>query len=258
MDATTKISYPSKGHASCLQVEDHSFWFKHRNECISTLVGRFFPSGRFVDVGGGNGFVARRLVDDGLDVVLVEPGADGVRHARELRGLEQVVQGTLQDAVPLLGETGAIGAFDVVEHIEDDAAFIDQVADALSERGFFFATVPAHRWLWSNADDEAGHYRRYTSRSFTGLLSARFDVLFSSYFFAPLIPPVAILRALPYRLGRRLATDDESAAREHGTSNGIAARTMSAMLRNEVSRIASLKPLKFGSSLIVAARKKPV
>ncbi|WP_266180855.1 class I SAM-dependent methyltransferase [Dyella humicola] len=258
MDATAKISYPSTGHTSCLQVEDHSFWFKHRNECISALIGRFFASGRFVDVGGGNGFVARKLVDDGLDVILVEPGADGARHARELRGLENVIHGTLLDAMPLLGEAGAIGAFDVVEHVEDDAAFIDQVADALSERGLFFATVPAYQWLWSSADDEAGHYRRYTSRSFTDLLSTRFDMLFSSYFFAPLIPPVAISRALPYRLGRRGARDDESAAREHGTSNGMATRAMSAMLRHEVRRISTIKPLKFGSSLIVAARKKAI
>jgi hypothetical protein len=190
--------------------------------------------------------------------MLVEPGADGVRHARELRGLENVVQGTLIDAAPLLRDTGAIGAFDVVEHIEDDAAFIDEVANVLNADGLFFATVPTYQWLWSSADDEAGHYRRYTGKSFADLLSARFDILFSSYFFAPLIPPVALLRALPYRLGRRLAMDEESAGREHGTSNSIAARTMSAMLRREIARISALKPMNMGSSLIVAARKKAV
>ena len=256
MDTTTQTSYPEDGHATCFQVEDDSFWFRHRNECISTLVARFGVPGTFVDIGGGNGFVAKRLADDGYDVALVEPGAEGARNARELRGIEQVVHGALTDAMTEIHGVGAAGAFDVVEHIENDRAFVSQIADFLPDQGMFYSTVPAHTWLWSSADDEAGHFRRYTLASYQALLAERFDVLFASYFFAPLVAPIAILRSLPYRLGRRGGATASDVAREHGTSGGLATRAMVLMLQHEVARIGAQRPMHFGASLIVAARKK--
>ena len=248
------ISYPSSGHNACLLIEDESFWFRHRNECISALVQRFASGDRFADVGGGNGYVARRLQDDGLDVTLIEPGEDGARNARELRGIRKVRCSTLVDSAA--GPFDAIGAFDVVEHIEDDRAFVDQVSDALTERGLFFVTVPAHRWLWSNTDREAGHFRRYTAETLKRLMYPHFDVLFASYFFAPLVPVLAMTRALPYRLGMQSASLEQSASRDHGTTNGAATTALSRLLRHEVQRITTLRPMSFGASLILAARKK--
>jgi SAM-dependent methyltransferase len=257
MDKTNQTSYPEGGHATCFQVEDDSFWFRHRNECISALVRCFGVSGKFVDIGGGNGFVARRLADDGHDVALVEPGAEGARNAREFRGIKQVIQGTLAGAMTELRSVVAAGAFDVVEHIEDDRGFVGQIADLLPDGGMFYSTVPAHAWLWSMADDEAGHFRRYTLASYQALLSEHFDVQFASYFFGPLVAPIAIFRSLPYRLGRRGGAT-ENVAREHGTSGGLATKAMTAMLEHEVSRIGALRPMRFGASLIVAARKKTI
>jgi SAM-dependent methyltransferase len=238
-------------------VEDHSFWFKHRNDCISSLVSRFVQRSRFADIGGGNGFVARRLQDDGHQVVLVEPGPDGAQMARD-RGVARVICGTLGSAKPELGDLDAIGAFDVVEHIEDDAAFVKQVADALPEGGFFFSTVPTHSWMWSAADDEAGHFRRYTAENFSALLAPHFDVKFASYFFGALVLPIVAFRSLPYRLGIRAQSSEAVASREHGTENGLSTRVLSRLLQPEVDRVASLRPQSFGSSLIVAAQKRAI
>lgn len=256
METTSQTSYPDDGHATCLEVEDDSFWFRHRNECISKLVSRLGVQGTFVDIGGGNGFVAKRLSDDGYDVALIEPGADGARNAKELRGIEKVIHGTLGDAMTAFPDVGAAGAFDVVEHIENDRAFVNQVADFLPDRGMFYSTVPTYSWLWSSADDEAGHFRRYTLASYRALLAERFDLQFASYFFAPLVPPIAVFRSLPYRLGRRGGASSSQVAREHGTSGGLATRAMAHMLQREVARIDRLQPLRFGASLIVAAQKK--
>lgn len=41
--ADEAVSYPTDGNALCFQVEDSSFWFKHRNACITTLVKAFPP-----------------------------------------------------------------------------------------------------------------------------------------------------------------------------------------------------------------------
>lgn len=73
-DGVGAISYPDEGNEACFEVEDQSFWFRHRNHCIRELVRNFPPQGPLFDVGGGNGFVAKGLMDAGWEVVLVEPG----------------------------------------------------------------------------------------------------------------------------------------------------------------------------------------
>jgi hypothetical protein len=35
-----KISYPDEGNATCFAIEDRSFWFIHRNQCIITALQR--------------------------------------------------------------------------------------------------------------------------------------------------------------------------------------------------------------------------
>jgi hypothetical protein len=37
------ISYPEEGNEACFEVEDRSFWFRHRNDCIRELVRNFPP-----------------------------------------------------------------------------------------------------------------------------------------------------------------------------------------------------------------------
>jgi hypothetical protein len=37
------ISYSEEGNEACFQIEDQSFWFRHRNDCIRELV-RNFPA----------------------------------------------------------------------------------------------------------------------------------------------------------------------------------------------------------------------
>jgi len=50
---TEKISFPKKGYKNCFQIEDNSFWFKHRNNCIIEIINNFPPPGIILDVWGG-------------------------------------------------------------------------------------------------------------------------------------------------------------------------------------------------------------
>ena len=93
----SEVSYPGEGHASCLAVEEASFWFRHRNNCILEVIKRLPPATPFFDVGGGNGYVAKALQDAGLEVVVVEPGATGALNARR-RGVQHVIRASLEDA----------------------------------------------------------------------------------------------------------------------------------------------------------------
>jgi hypothetical protein len=117
------VSYPAWGNEACFAVEESSFWFRHRNDCILKAIETFPPGAAFFDVGGGNGFVAKAIEDSGVDVVLIEPGLAGVRNALK-RGVRHVVCGTLGQAGFLDRIIPSVGLFDVIEHIENDGEFL--------------------------------------------------------------------------------------------------------------------------------------
>ena len=119
------ISYPERGNQDFFEIEDNSFWFKHRNKCIVSLVNNYPPQdkGPIFDIGGGNGYVSHGLSDSGFSVVLVEAGVNGVRNAKK-RGLEHIICGPFEDGGFARRAIPAIGLFDMLEHIEDDLSFL--------------------------------------------------------------------------------------------------------------------------------------
>lgn len=251
------VSYPSEGNDLCFEIEDDSFWFRHRNACIAALVKAFPPrgSGPIFDIGGGNGFVAKGLMDSGWDVVLVEPGPTGARNAKA-RGLPHVVCASTQSAGFKHGSMPAIGVFDVVEHIEDDIAFLRHLRDLLEPGGMLYLTVPAYRWAWSDEDAYAGHFRRYTKGSLTtALRAAEFKVRFISGIFSWLLMPVFLLRALPYRLRGARQRPADVAMRSDHTLPALIAPLANAVHRRELKMLSRKKPLSLGSSLICVAQK---
>ena len=78
-----KISYPDKGNDSCFAIEENSFWFKHRNNCILESVKNHASRELFFDIGGGNGYVSAFLKNNGVETVLVEPGKQGALNAKK-------------------------------------------------------------------------------------------------------------------------------------------------------------------------------
>jgi SAM-dependent methyltransferase len=249
------VSYPAHGNAACLAVEDRSFWFRHRNRCIVSLVRRYSPDGAFLDIGGGNGFVARGLTAAGISCVLVEPGIDGALAAHS-RGIDPVICARLEDTGLPPASIAAAGLFDVLEHIEDEAAALRQVHLLLKPGGRLFLTVPAYQFLYSADDTAAGHFRRYTISGLShALAGSGFRVGFVSYMFAPLPPLVFLLRTVPSRLGMRRGTDPERDTAEHAP-NGVTARLMDRLLDAEFARIDSGRTLPIGASCLCMAIKE--
>ena len=251
-----EVSYPSGGNDMYSGIEDSSFWFQHRNACIIAAVRAYPPAdGRtVVDIGGGNGFVAAALGDAGFEVVLVEPGRDGARNAKR-RGVETVICASAASARLRDRSPPATGLFDVVEHIRDDVGFLTDIRAKTQHGGRLFVTVPAYAFLWSAEDKLAGHFRRYSLDGIRAVIGrAGFDVEFASYIFRWLPLPVALLRALPYRLGLgRTETRSEDVARDHVVRNNALARILAAASLNEIERLAAGKAMPFGGSCLIVA-----
>ena len=200
---SVELSYPNEVRRRLAESEDSSFWFGHRSAILEDVLLRTprvsRPTG-FWEIGAGNGFVARGLAGQGLDVVAVEPGFSGAIEAAR-RGVETIAA-SLGDLELPDGSLPAAGAMDVIEHLEDPAPLLDEIRRVLVPGGLLLLTVPAFGWLWSAYDEVAGHFRRYTARSLRDEVGAhRFDPIRVSHFMAP-PRPAAVLdagAALPSR-----------------------------------------------------------
>lgn len=250
------VSYPEGRNNVWFHVEDHSFWFRHRNQCILTVVRRFPPPGTFFDIGGGNGYVAKALQDGGVEVVLVEPGTAGARNAIR-RGVTNVVNSTLQDAGFCAGRLGAAGLFDVLEHVEADVTFLADIRRHLVPGGRIYLTVPAFQRLWSKEDVRGGHWRRYTLPHICQVFrESGLEIEYATYFFGFLPLPIFLFRALPFSLG--LASKDnveERANADHRIRNSLVGSIVEGLNRRELRLVAQGRRIGMGASCLVVAKR---
>lgn len=248
------VDYPESGHDWCAAVEDDSWWFAHRNRFLLDVMRRFPPATPLHDVGGGNGVVAAALQRAGIRTIVVEPGQAGARRARD-RGLESI-NATLDEAGLEPTSVGAIGLFDVLEHIDDAQAFLRRSHALLRPEGRIYLTVPAYQSLWSAEDVYARHFRRYTARSLRRSLSkAGFDVELTTYMFAVLPLPVLIFRTLPFRFGRPRPWSAAAVLEDHTPAKGIARGLLAGLLALERFVFRTIGYLPFGGSVVGVGRK---
>jgi SAM-dependent methyltransferase len=138
-----------------------------------------------------------------------------------------------------------IGAFDVIEHIADDGAALDSIAEKLKPTGKFVMTVPAHQWMWSAHDVVNHHKRRYSKRSLKALIDASPMKLQKIGYFNSLLFPLAVAQ----RAASKLRGDEDADVRLPPAPLNAALEKAFAAERYLVGRL----PLPPGLSLFAVA-----
>lgn len=248
------ISYPDEG-LEVLGLEGGAgYWFDHRAESVSRLLARLQIRTMW-EVGSGTGAMASRLVPPLTEVVTVEPLVEGARAAARL-GLP-ALSGTLQDLRLPRGSLECVGAFDVIEHIAQVSDFLREVHRVLQPFGVVVVSVPAFSTLWGDEDDVAGHLRRYTKTSLISQFeSCGFTSLHTEYLFTSLVAPAALLRALPYRLGKRRSKEQVLASLRQQLAVPAAIDYVARAVLAAETAIARRLQLPFGLSVLGAFRPK--
>lgn len=177
--------------------EAGNYWFCARNALIQWALKKYFPQmTSFLEVGVGTGFVLTGIAQTFSKVRLVgaELFAAGLAFAAQRLPQAEMVQMDAR-AIPYVEEFDAAGAFDVLEHIEEDQQVLKGLFRAIRPGGGLLLTVPQHPWLWSPIDDYSFHQRRYRSRALHTLVrAAGFQILRSTSFVSLLLPALLLSR----------------------------------------------------------------
>jgi SAM-dependent methyltransferase len=192
--ADTLTGFDPKSFSELNSSEDGQYWFEPRNRLITALIQRYFPTAaRYLEIGCGTGFVLRGVRSALPKAALVgsEIHPSGLAYARRRLADAGSVQFVQLDArrIPAREAFDLAGAYDVIEHIEDDERVLAELHAALVPGGGAVIAVPQHPFLWSPADELGHHVRRYQRGELEKKMrGAGFEILFSGSYTALLLP----------------------------------------------------------------------
>ncbi len=257
--ASAKISYPEDGNDLSFDLEENGVWFKQRNDLILSLIKKYPFVGDFLDIGGGNGFQAKEIKKSkiGGRVLLCEPGYDGCLFAKK-REVEFVYNGIFQNFPFQDYNIGAVGLFDVVEHIENDTQFLNELYDLLPIGAKVYITVPAMKLLWAEIDPLSGHYRRYNEKEVKRLASeVHFKLIDTGYYFDFYVLPMFLLRVIPFRLGIRKGWDKIVASEKnnHKENKGFITKLIEKAHSRGINKVLQGNKQSIGTSIYIVFEK---
>ena len=189
----SKISFPAENYDSDKTNEEASgFWAVQRATLIAEMLNLYGVETLW-EVGAGNGNAAIPLRNLGFNIIPVEPLQSG---AITLQKNEFATFCSTLEELKLPNDSiNAIGAFDVLEHLEYPQMLLAEIYRVLKPGGFFVCSVPAYQWLFSDFDSSIGHYRRYSRKKIEESLSlSGLIVMSTKYLFGFLVPIAFVLR----------------------------------------------------------------
>jgi SAM-dependent methyltransferase len=233
-------------------IEEKSLWFRSRNRLIVWAIAQHFPrADTLFDLGCGTGYVlaALRRAFPRLRLTGAELFPEGLSYARSRVPDATFYQLDARD-IPFDREFDVVGAFDVLEHCDDDRSFLAGMRRAVKPGGGVVITVPQHPWLWGPSDEFARHCRRYTRTELVAKVRAtglRLELVTS---FVTLAFPLMVLS----RLRDRIAPTSYDPAREHTEARRLDP-LLDALARAELEWIQRGLSLPVGGSLLAIARR---
>ena len=182
------------------QIEEGHWWFVGKRLLLRSVFDHSPPGRRFLDMGCGTGGILRDYMDESSCV-----GSDRSALALQIcraQGFETLARADL-DQLPFRTETfDTITLMDVLEHLDDDVAFLTEAAKLCRPGGRMVISVPAFQLLWSQHDETFEHRRRYRLRQLEDVIRASgLQPEWSSYTNFVVFPVAAIWRVASYRLG---------------------------------------------------------
>ncbi|MBF0328701.1 MAG: class I SAM-dependent methyltransferase [Nitrospirae bacterium] len=189
--------YKTEFFVKLFELENFSFWFRARNELIIFMLKKYYSGIRsFMEIGCGTGFVLSGVASAfpyakmmGCDVS-IESLLFASSRVKNAYFMQMDVRN-----MPFVDEFDVVGAFDVLEHIQEDEVVLSEIFKAVKKGGGLILTIPQHPWLWSETDRYWSHVRRYTvDEAHKKIENAGFKIIRSTSFVSLLLPAMIASR----------------------------------------------------------------
>jgi len=254
MTTPEQAPFPVESFEKLAALEAGNWWFRARNKVLIWALKRHVGEVRsFLEIGCGTGFVLEGIHKAFPNAQLQgsEYFHEGLVHARKRIPSAHFKQldATLMDEKD---QYDVIGAFDVIEHIEEDQLVLNNLARALKPGGSIIVSVPQHRWLWSKVDEYACHQRRYVRAELLEKISSSgLRSIYVTSFVSLLVPLMWLSRVRSNKSRDGAAYNPESEFLIPGWLNAC----LTGVMQFELCLIRLGLRLPVGGSLLVIARK---
>ena len=252
--ARMAVTTPPHTHAWGSQPEMFGPRHEYRLGIIIREVDKLPRGARVLDAAVGLGQLASRMHQRGFDVIGIDYSLDAALHVKHTLGVPVVI-GDMTKLPFRAAAFAGVTTGETLEHLDDDAGAVHEIARVLAPGGTCIATVPALRSLWTFSDDYYEHRRRYARNQLTNLFSAASMQIEKATFWGfPIVLVYDTLVILPMNKRRaRLAINEDAALRS------VARAGRSRFLVNAVRAVFSIDRLfgfvPFGPGLLLVARK---
>ncbi len=235
-----------------VKIEEENWWFRSRNRLIIWALQSYFPQMKtFLEVGCGTGFILSGIQEAFPDLSLAggELFMEGLACAAHRLPRASLFQMDSR-RIPFEEEFDVIGAFDMLEHIDEDEEVLVQLFKATKRGGGVILTVPQHPFLWSDWDKYSFHKRRYTKKGIIQKVEKAGFCVIGCTSFVSILFPLMLLD----RFGRDEKEDGSNVFKRFRIGSSLN-RAFLRIMSMEIFMIRTGVSLPVGGSLLVVAQK---
>lgn len=231
------------------------WWFCARRHILHTYIAKNVAvQGKLniINIGAATGASSEMLLQFG-DVTSTEYDTDCIDFVKDK--LNFPIQQADITALQFADATfDVVCAFDVIEHVADDALAFKELVRVCKPNGHILITVPAFMTLWSEHDEINHHFRRYEVSELEALAGTQpVQKVFTSYFNARLYPLIAAVRRMSRMRPKKVKTELHSDFEKFNP--GVVNNLFYNIMAGEANRLQKRQAFKKGVSILAHYRK---
>lgn len=246
------------------KLEMQHWWFQSRFAVIHFLLDLIVQKkSSLLDIGCGTGGMTA-LLSKKHHCVGVDTSATAIGIAKELYPDNQFIQGDAHLVLENFDRTvDVVLLLDVLEHINDDKAFLSSISNRIAPDTHIIITVPAKQALWSKHDVTAGHFRRYERDTLTALWQddPSISVKMLSFYNARLYAIIKLIRFFSIKINLTIGNSGTDFFKTPKVINNLLRKIFSGE-KTKLARLLNKKdgelPYKNGVSMIAILKKNKI
>jgi len=189
------------------QIDDDGlqhWYYRSKFLAVKRLI-KNIHSEEILDVGAGSGIFSKMLLMDNFcrSACCLDTGYEYAKaefvHGKKIEYIKKI------DSIP----QNLVLFMDVMEHVQDDGAFLREYVDKMPDGCQVLISVPAFMFIWSQHDTFLNHQRRYSREQLEkAVCESGLDIMDTRFFFGLIFPLAACMRILSrFRKKKEIKSD---------------------------------------------------